>query len=231
MGRWGLGEERSLAADLVQTLVRPPDQNGTVLWLRLMVYPAVLVFTAYALGAVQAGRLDVLHDWLTTPLPRARRDEEEQAFEILFGEMWDGANRDTWNILDPSINRWTPFNDYVLALFQRLLEAEFLGPAEIELAFEWLEVLVGVEMTASRTNKAGLEAVLQGQQGHGRDYLWSAIGRVAWNSENQERLLNRLTAAATVSALAGAGFAKGEVNFIDVIAQNFRKVMANQRWR
>lgn len=230
MGRWGGENAFGLAQDLLQSLARNPVRNGLVVWLRLFEYPAALVFTAYALGVAKGGRLDLLHRWFKTPVAQARRDEEEPAVRRLFGEMWDGADRDIWNTLDPTQKRWTPFNDHLLTLFQAWTAPEFLDPAETELLFEWVELLAGAAMTMDGVNKTMLEATLQGRPGQ-RDYYWSAIGRAAWHSEHQERLLARLTREPTAQALLDAGFAQGDRDILDMLDQNFRRVMSNQRWR
>lgn len=230
IGRWGGEGGLRLAQDVLQSLVRPPVQNGLVAWLRLMEYPGTLAFTSYALGTAKGGRVDLLYHWMKTPVSRARRETEAAAYEVLFGEMWEGGDRDIWNTLDPSQKRWTPFNDHLLQLFQRWMSSEFLDAADLELVFEWVEILAGTLMTTEGRNKAMLEATLQGQAGQ-RNYLWSPIGRAAWHYENHERLMQRLTRDPTAQALLDAGFAEGDRELLDLLEQNFRRVIENQRWR
>ena len=229
MGRWGTGEELSLARDTLLALMRVPRYNGLVAWLKLMTYPAALFFTAYALGLVKAGRMDVLRNWLSTPLPSEGRSEEQSAFNVLFGEMWDGGERDTWNLLDPTIKRWTPYNDYLLSRLQRWSADVFIDENDVEFNFEWLELLVGIEMTMSRTTKDQLTLALEGANGQ-RNYLWSAIGRVSWHSDNQMPLLNRMTRDPTASALLSAGFAGGDRETLALLDRNFRRVIDQRRW-
>ena len=174
--------------------------------------------------------LETLHQWLNIPIASRRRQEEEPAFDLLFGEMWEGGERDLWNLLDPSIKRWTPFNDHLLQLFQIWFASEFFDDADIELTFEWLELLVGILTTVQRAEKDHLALVLGRRDGE-RNFLGSAIGRVAWHSENQERLLNRMTRDPTASQLLSAGFAAGDREFLDLLDRNFRSVIAYQHWR
>jgi len=230
MGRWGVGDEFSLARDVLHTLARSPRQNGLVAWSKLMTYPAALFFVAYALGTAKAERLDTLHQWLNLPLTTERTREETPAFDLLFGEMWQGGERDMWNLLDPSLQRWTPFNDHLVQLCQGWFASEFFDDADVELTFEWLELLVGILMTVRRANKDHIAAILEGRGGQ-RNFLWSAIGRTAWHSDNQERLLNRMTRDPTAAALLAAGFASGDRELLDLLDRNFRLVMENQRWR
>ena len=230
MGRWGTDEELGLARDTLQTLMGVPQHNGLVAWLKLMTYPAALFFTAYALGAVKGGRYSILRQWLTTSIMSERRREEEPAFDLLFGEMWEGGDRDLWNLLDTSVKRWTPFNDYLLTRFQNWSGDAFFDAADVEINFEWLELLVGVEMTSRSADKDHLELVLEGRGGGQRNFIWSAIGRVSWHSGNQERLLNRMTRDPTAAALLAAGFARSDRNMLDLLDRNFRLIMEHRRW-
>lgn len=228
MGRWGGEEEFGLARDVLQTLSRSPTQNGLVLWIKLMTYPAALFFTAYALGAAKAERLDTLYDWLNIPIVREQREEQEPAFDVLFGEMWEGGDQGQWNLLDPSPRRKTPFNDHLLQLLQTWFISDFFDAADIEYTFEWLELLVGISMTLRRTNKARLTATLQGDGGQ-QNFVWSAIGRLAWHREHQRSLLNRMKTDPTMSALVAAGFADGDREMLDLLDRNFRRVI-DRRW-
>lgn len=229
MGRWGAGDDLGLARDTIQTLMRVPQQSGLVVWIKLMTYPAALFFTAYALGAAKAGRYSVLRQWLTTPLASERRREEEPACSLLFGEMWEGGDRNLWNLLDPSVNRWTPFNDYLLTRLQNWFADAFFDAGDVEISFEWLELLVAVEMTVRGANKDRLELILEGRGGD-RNFIWSPLGRLSWHSENQERLLNRMVRDPTATALLEAGFAGGDREMLDLLDRNFRLVMSNRRW-
>lgn len=227
MGRWGSGEDLGLARDTLQSLMRTHPRSGTTAWLKLMSYPAALFFTAYALGALKGDRLGVLREWLDTPI--ARDDREQPAFMVLFGQMWEAGNTGMWNLLDPSLKRYTPFNDHVLSLLQSWSSDVFFDLADVELSFEWLELLVGIEMTLHRTSKEELVHILERQRGQ-QNFVWSAIGRVSWHTDNQERLLGRMTRDPSASAILKANFAIGDREVLDLLDRNFRIVM-DQRGR
>ncbi|MBA4752451.1 MAG: hypothetical protein H2055_09530, partial [Sphingopyxis sp.] len=228
MGRWGSDSEFGLARDTLQSLAQRPEPNGLVAWLQMMTYPAALFFTAYAIGAVKSGRLEMLHRWLTIPIVRDRRQEEDVAYSMLLGEHWEGSDQNLWNTLDKSRRKRTPFNDHMALLFQAWRGSEFFDDADVEVTFEWLEILVAIVMSCRSTNKERLEEILQGKDGQ-RNFLWTLSGRITWNCENQERLLRRMTTDPTATALLAAGFGHDR-EMLDLLDQNFRRVMDRARW-
>lgn len=223
MGRWGTENEFRLAQDVLLTLSRIPALSGLTIWIELMAYPAVLFFSSYALGLTKRDQLDVLYRWLNTSVPYKSRSEHP-AFEVYFCQMWSGAKIDLWSIFFRPQQIKTPLNDAILNKFKNWLSREFLDGADIEITFEWLELLVGILMTASRINKADLAACISGKPGQ-RDYVPSTIGRVAWHSENQGILLGRMVQDPTASQLLSAGFADGDREFLKLLHVNFQRLI------
>lgn len=227
MGRWGNDGEFGLARDIVQSLAQSQTRSGAVIWIKLMTYPASLFFTAYALGAAKSGRLEILRRWFMLPITREYARDEDPAYSVLFGEFW--GEKDIWNHFYLPKQRKTPFNDHIVELFQLWGGSEFFDAGDVEMDFEWLEILVAIVMTSKSSDKARLEEILEAT-GAQTNFLWSVLGRIAWHSENQERLLNRMTRDPTASALLAAGFAGGDRDMLDLLDRNFRRVMDRARW-
>ena len=55
LGRWGDGNELPIVLDILRAIRSQADKigSGLTIWLHIRSYPAVLVFTAYALGLVR----------------------------------------------------------------------------------------------------------------------------------------------------------------------------------
>lgn len=229
LGRWGDGTELPMAAELLQALAVEPEGGGVVSFLRLSTYPGVLIFTAYGLGAAQAGRLKALKAWFDVPLRKGRRTTTASASETLFLQFWDGGEKQLWQNLEGLEKRLAPLSDHLFEVFAQTCQGEFLTLSDLEFAFEWYEILAALHLIALRIDRDTLELTLGGKSGQ-RDYVYTPLGRAGWDSKNWELLLERIVRPDSQKALLESGFANGDVRFLGLMAQNIRKSIDHFNW-
>ena len=58
------------------------------------------------------------------------------------------------------------------------------------------------------------------------NFEWMPVGRTAWHSQMKGRLLAEIGNSKLTSALLGAGFAKGDAEFLQLSIQNFQRISA-----
>ncbi|MDQ8727387.1 SIR2 family protein [Bradyrhizobium sp. LHD-71] len=228
LGRWGDDSELSLVLDIIRSLYAQAEKigGGLTVFLGLRSYPAVLVFTAYGLGLTRAGRWKALHRLFDAVIDRQHR-EPVRAVQALFLWAWKGTENDAWKQIEGLEKRKTPLSDHLLTLFSEWHKS-FAGlTPDFELMFERFEML-GSLAHLERNDKASVQQELAGEPRNG--WAWMSVGRVGWHESNAEKLVSELQSDSMKSALAQAGFAKGDPEFIDLFIQNFRRMAGRMRW-
>jgi hypothetical protein len=228
LGRWGDGEEFQLVIDLIASLYGYAEKEGGGLkiYLGLRSYPAVLIFTAYALGLTRAERWKQLHRLLTTVVAR-QYNKPICAVEALFLLSWKGTEDNVWKEFEGLEQKKTPFSERLLLLFSEWGRS-FLGVMpEFELTFERYEVL-GSLAWLEGLHKENVRSQLDAKTQY--PFVWMPFGRANWDTANADRLVSEMTTEPRKSELLDAGFAKGDAEFLDLFIQNFKR-MASVRWR
>jgi hypothetical protein len=190
LGRWGDDSELTLLLNLVRSLYAHAKKigGGLTVYLNLRSYPALLVFTAYALGLARAERWGTLHRLFSAVIDRQHK-EPVRSVAALFLWGWKGGENDVWKQIEGLAGRKTPLSDHLLALFQKWGKS-FAGLApDFELMFERFEVL-GSLAHLEKNEKESVKAELAGDPhqafadarrarrlGYGSDRL--RLGRVA----------------------------------------------------
>jgi hypothetical protein len=219
VGRWGDDSELSIVLDIIRTLYAHAEKvgSGIVPYLGLRSYPALLVFTACGLGLTRASRWKALHELFEAVIDRKHR-KPVRAVEALFLK-WQGSEGHAWKQIEGLEQHKTPLSDYLLTLFTEWSK-RFIGlTPDFELLFERFEML-GSLAHLERNEKADI------QQALARDWAWMPVGRIGWHENNAERLVSELRSEAMKAALAQAGFAKGDSEFVEVFIQNFERAAA-----
>jgi hypothetical protein len=79
----------------LEQLSAAPEQAGSVLWIEMQRYPATLLLYALGLGAVEAGKLNLLAGLLNTTILRQYKRDVAAAQLLppfcLFGEVGNGG--------------------------------------------------------------------------------------------------------------------------------------------
>jgi hypothetical protein len=228
LGRWGDDSELPLVLEIMRSLYAQAEKigSGIVAELSLRSYPAVLVFTAYGLGATRAERWNALHYLFDARIDRTH-GEPKRAVETLFLWAWKGADDDAWRQIEGLERHKTPLSNHLLEVFTQWGK-RFIGLApDFELMFERFEMLGSLGYLESNT-KADVQKELASNPQRG--WAWMPIGRAGWHEGNANKLVSELQLDARKTELAKAGFAKGDPEFIEIFIQNFRTIARRTRW-
>ena len=227
LGRWGDGAELTLVLDMLRAVHALVDKGGgTVLWLNLRAYPAVLIFTAYALGLTRSHRWQVLHGLLESTIPR-KLQEPTRVVETLFLWAWEGGRNEIWQQIEGLERRKTPLSDHLLQVFEAW-SSGFVGlGTPFEDLFERFEVLASLAYLES-VELSQLEQALADQTGQNR--VWTPVGRSCWNSSVRERVLSEVVAGDLREALLKAGFANGDGEFLAKSIANYKRNVGHMHW-
>ncbi|MDF1586737.1 SIR2 family protein [Marinimicrococcus flavescens] len=207
LGRWGDGSELSIVLDVLRAICAQARtaRGGSTIWLSIRTYPAVLIFTAYGLGLTRAGRWGGLHTFFSEELP-GHDSGSQCTVEAFFLGSWQGMKPALWNELENLKRRQTALSDHLVAIFEEWGRS-FLGIFhEFELMAGRFELLASLAYV-DKFESAEIEAALVSPPARG--YLRVPIGRLSWNSEIRDRLLQELQTETFATRLADAGFGRG----------------------
>jgi hypothetical protein len=118
LGRWGDDSELPLVLDIINSIYRHSERitGGTIPYLDVRSYPALLVFTAYGLGLTRSERWRTLHGLFSAMIPRKYKGPRRIVDE-LFLQKWSGVDEKAyWNRIDGKSHR-TPLSDRLLGIF------------------------------------------------------------------------------------------------------------------
>lgn len=228
LGRWGAGEELSLALDVVTTLYRQGTRikSGSTVWLNLGTYPAVLAFTAYGLGLARAKRWDLLHRFTDAPLPRDDR-ETRSLVSSLFLWNWPGSTeKKQWQLLEGLEKMKMPFSEHLLDLFRQWSPRFAKLEPDFDLLYERFEMLCSL-VDFEKNDEAKLEEAVTNTH---EIMAWMPVGRIGWHEESLDKLTADLNSLPTRSALLTAGFAKGKNRIVELFIINLKRYAARIAW-
>ncbi len=226
MGRWGDGQETRLVLDVLRDLWRWKEVSpgGLVILVGLRAYPATLVFTAYGLGLVRAGRWKALLELFDLQLA-SQYGTPRRAVEALFLDAMDDLSNGVWRLLEGLEGRKTALSDHLLGLFEGW-RRRFLGlTPQFERDYHLFEVLGGVAYP-QRTALTTLQAALanQGQKG-----VFTPVGRLSWQRSQKQALWEDLDGPLKGELLT-AGFANGDPEHFEALLANIVEVMKYRQW-
>ena len=220
IGRWGSDELNVDLIDVLQAICTQADRGGGGLdhWRNLPTYPAVLVFTAFGLGLLRARRWGALHDLFSAQIARLHRDPQ-RVVNKLFLSSWSGdAPPDLWRNLEGLDQHTTPLSDHLLGLFSEW-SGSFIGTTpSFEALFEKFEILGGlVYLEAIDPQK--LDYALKNYT-----QVRMPTGRSGRNGSTREMVLEEILSKEMSSSLLTAGFAGGDLDFLNNLVTNYRRM-------
>jgi hypothetical protein len=172
--------------------------------------------TAYGLGLVRSRRWSTLHE-LFTGRVRTERGAALRIVDELFLQAWDGGERDVWRRFPDLKDRKTPLSDHLLEVF-RSWGATYLGVVpSLALLFDRYELL-GSLTYFEANDTAELKAAAD--TADNKVFAWMPIGRVAWNRETREILVEELQPGPTRAEILHAGFANSDNGLLDLFLRN-----------
>jgi hypothetical protein len=228
LGRWGSGGDLPLVLDVIRTLYAHAEKvgGGLTAYLGLRSYPAVLVFTAYGIGTVRAGRWKVLHELFNAIIDREHRDPK-RAVETLFLWEWKGNGNDVWRQMDGLDRHKTALSDYLLEVFTNWSKP-FVGLVpDFEMLFERFEML-GSLAHFEKNEKPSVNEKLSmpGEQ----NSAWTPTGRSGWHESIATKIITEFQSNSMKARLLEAGFAKGDAGFLDLFIRNFHRIASRMSW-
>jgi hypothetical protein len=231
LGRWGTGNELSIVRDIVTSLHAQAERekSGTVVFLGLRSYPAVLVFTAYGLGLTRSLRWSTLHQLFFAEI---HSDHKSARFvDALFMWKWKGFEDSWWKKIKGLDRRHTPLSDHLCTLMDRW-GTSFIGlESDFELLFERFEMLGSLAyLEGSSESDLIAELEQQVQPGKKAGFVWMPIGRMGWDGQRRERLLKEIESGDTKASYLKAGFAQKSDKFLGLFAENFERLRGALNW-
>ncbi|TWG87954.1 SIR2-like protein [Cupriavidus gilardii J11] len=220
LGRWGGDEALELVLDTIRALFAKARevQSGYPPYIEIRVYPAVLVFAAYALGLARAGRWNILQRFLTAALTRDHRGVRRTVDE-LFASAWDGAQY--FRHLPGMENRKTASSERILSVLTTWAPA-FMGVLpDITPCFARFEILASLAHTDTREESA----LAQGLTSYDS---WTPTGLSSWKAFASVPILEELAGPGGDELLA-VGFAKGHRPRLDLFIRGFQEII-RQNW-
>jgi phosphoserine phosphatase len=227
MGRWGDGADLALASEIVHDLALQPWVSGATVWIEMRAYPAMLLLYAYGLGLLKGGRHEVLFRWFSRRIATSQRGSEPIVSTLLLG-AWAGGEQKIWQQLKGLERRKTTLSDHLHDVLSDWTKDYLLAAREFTRLFEEFEVLGALTFITLRATKEDLIAAhsATGQ----RDFVWSPIGRAAWDDEHRDAILASLEEPDTRRRLLDAGFARGDDQFLSLALESVRRLMGRFSW-
>jgi hypothetical protein len=229
LGRWGAERELDLVKEVLQELGAKRSEGGSLPWIALRTYPAVLLLYAFGISALKARHLGVVYDWLMVPIPKEQRNERVPAAQQLLLWAWEGGSNDYWRNMTGFEQRKTPLSDHLHGFFLSLLHDEFLSEEDFTAHIAKFELLGSVAYLSTAT-KDELSGALGASSG-GRGYVWAPLGRVAWLSRVRDAIMSDLAMPSARRGLAKAGFGQGDESILDLTFKNLAVGMSQISWR
>jgi hypothetical protein len=228
LGRWGDNSELPIVLDLLRAVVAHADRilGGVVIWLSLRSYPAVLIFTAYALGLTRAERWPALQSFFSAQMARQDRDPQ-RIVEMFFLSSWRGCDNDIWQTIEGLERHKTALSDHLLEVFTSWAKSFAGVSSDFEMLFERFEILASIAYLQS-AETAEIEATLANQAG--RNWCWMPVGRSGWNDSVRNRLLNEIQTVRMKQDLFAAGFARGSEEHLKLSLANFLRIAGRMGW-
>jgi hypothetical protein len=229
IGRWGDEAGHRLACDILGDLAYTKTEGGLNYWLDLRVYPAVLLLYAYGLGALKAGRHEILFRWLTQALRTDGREAKPAVARLLLG-AWGGGGNDRWQQLPGLERRKTPLSDHLHDVTMPWTVDYTLAEREHTLLFEMFEVLGALAFLTLDSTKEQFEQI-HGQKPGNQNFAWSPVGRTAWHTETRSAILSDLEQPELCEALLKAGFGQSDEDHLKLAVESMRRLMGHIEWR
>ncbi len=228
LGRWGDGHETELILDVIRTLFSHAEKEGSglIAYLGLRSYPAVLILTAYGIGATRAQRWSALRAIFNGILHREHR-ESLRTVECLFLWAWKGGEQNAFQQLEGLERRHTPLSDHLCAVFTDW-SRRFAGlMSDFESLFERYELLGSLAYLEKYSKDDVRETLAQNPM---QGFAWMPVGRIGWHSETREKLIAEFQSERFRAPIIKSGFAHGDPEFLDLFIENFGRAASKMRW-
>ena len=225
LGRYGTGEEFRGALDAITRLGFREPASGYNSLMNLRTYPAALLFYAYGIGLLKAQRFGELFKLFSTPVNTGRDYSKTVASRLLLG-AWEGMENDPWKLLPGLDKRKTALSDHLHELFQGWTVDYLFTKGEYTSLFEHFELLGALAFITISSDKATLQAAIQGPN---RDYVWCPMGRAAWDGQTSRPIIDSWKGDLQ-PLLLEAGFAHGDKDYLTLAIDSVGRFASRISW-
>jgi len=149
---WGEKSHEYLWVKSLERIANPArSKSGTLLWLYLRLYPALLLLYAGGVAAISAGRYDIFSALLTKARVRDENKDQPVVLSVYTGRV---LGIDDAQLLPGMESRYTPLSDHLYRVLRKAL-SEFL-PDDVRYEyffdrFEYLMALVLADLYHKQT--------------------------------------------------------------------------------
>ncbi len=174
-GFWAEEEHYYLWQRALERLSSVSSSGGFTLWLDLQRYPGTVLLYALGLGAVEAGRLQLLGHLFATPVYREYR-EDFPAIRLLPPFCLFSHSGQDARFLDGMNKRPTPLNDWLHEALRKPVERLIPNNSRYTFIFDKLELMMAL-----------------GYAYHVKqDFYWAPAGAFMYRAENRSQILQEI---------------------------------------
>lgn len=190
LGRWGGDGELDLALRLIRARLEMPTVSGFTNQIALREYPAILLASAFGLGAIAADRTAAVYRLYKQEV-RSNGQAPQAFVREHFLDRWSGGQRDEWNLLAERQTQplRVPLSQHLHTLLGRWSADVLLDASEFEEAFARFE-LIGSLLYMLEDAKIEELKLARASRTKG-DWIWTPLGRTAFEDRRWEPVLNR----------------------------------------
>ena len=220
IGRWGDDAAHAMVLstirDLVATAVKSPQGMFNVGWLRMRLYPAFLVFTAYATALARAARLNALRNLFesTVPIDERRISTLGEYFNpayfesIMTTESWNekGATKRrnplSWRLAEQIVPSWAP---------------SFSGMSNPQLLFARYEFYSSLFYHSRVTSEEALKLSVASPS------TKLNLGGLKWDQDSKRTIEQDMEVPESIGSIVDAGLVPSE-QYLELFMQGMKKI-------
>lgn len=228
-GVWGDANFLKYATDAIKTLweVSQPQTGGTVVYLNLRGYVAVLAYQAMALALIDSGRWNEFRELLNASI-WDEHNAEATILQNMIPLTWKGSEQSTWRHLPGFERRRAPLADHLCAYFEQHSKA-FLGAKRALSQTYLLSELLPAIATLDHYALDNLEEMLREESGRG--HFWAPVaGRMGWDHWPMKRLYEKFENGNLAEEIATGGFGRGDAKIVLACLKHIQRSVGNLHW-
>jgi hypothetical protein len=230
-GRWASDAEFNNVIQIVKTLAEQESKGGFTLFLSLRSYHAVLMLYALGIGALKAGRYDLVFRLYSLGIA-SENYGSRPAVQELFLENWEaGKSEKAWAALPEFGDQrlLSALSVHLSTLFRQWTDDYLFDPKEYETLFEEFELLGTLASFSVTADKSVLDEMIADPTGH--RWIWAPMGRIVFRNSIRKAILARWNIPEVRSLILAAGFAKKDPDFFSKAITCIGKIVERGRWR
>lgn len=220
IGRWGGELEHALVISTIKEMVaeaaKAPSGAYMVLWKKMKFYPSFLLFTAYSIGLIRAGRLSTLQNLFALNVLVDERMTSSLGeyfnptyFQSMTGsELWDEEG---------GTKRETPLSNRIAERLLPVWGPSFAGVSSTQLLFAHYEFYSALFFHSRHSSVESLEESLA--NGHPSQLI---IGRLKYDQDSKNIIEQEFDAEQIKGLVMGANLVPS-IKFLELFIQCMKK--------